>query len=55
MTWKLVRDENPNFVCKKCGSDELKYRIVDDDYGHEDFNYWCPICSASWWVEGSDA
>lgn len=55
MTWKLVKDENSTFVCRKCKSDKLNYRIVEDDDCHEDINYWCPNCGESWWVEGSDS
>lgn len=55
MTWELVKDKNPNFVCRKCGSNEkLNYRIVEDDECHEDINYWCEECGTSWWVEGGD-
>ena len=54
MTWNLVKNENPNFTCKKCRSDNLKYRIVEDDECHEDINYWCPDCGANWWVDGID-
>jgi predicted RNA-binding Zn-ribbon protein involved in translation (DUF1610 family) len=54
MTWEAVKDTNTNFKCKKCGSVNLKYRIVEDSDCHEDINYWCPDCNYSWWIEGSD-
>lgn len=53
--WKRVADENPEFRCKKCKSDNLKYRIVEDDECHEDINYWCPDCKYQWWVDGIDS
>lgn len=53
--WKDVKAENSSFVCRKCKSDNLKYRIPDNDGCYEDINYWCPDCNANWWVEGSDS
>jgi DNA-directed RNA polymerase subunit M/transcription elongation factor TFIIS len=55
MSWKPVKDENPNFPCRKCGSQDVNYRIVEDDDCHEDINYWCPTCGYSWWSEGCDS
>lgn len=52
--WKSVSAENSDFTCKKCGSHNLKYRIVEDSDCHEDINYWCPDCKYEWWVEGPD-
>lgn len=52
--WKLTRDEDPGFKCK-CGSNDVAYRTVDDDQGHEDYNYRCNACQRNWWVDGIDS
>lgn len=49
--WKSTKDENPDFKCRKCGSNEIQYYCSDGDY--EDYRYKCE-CGYSWWVEGSD-
>ena len=52
---RLVKDENPNFKCRKCGSnDTLTYRKWESSDGaHDDLYYECG-CGYSWWVEGAD-
>lgn len=52
---RLVKDENPNFKCRKCGSnDTLTYRKWESSDGaHDDLHYECG-CGYSWWVEGAD-
>jgi DNA-directed RNA polymerase subunit M/transcription elongation factor TFIIS len=53
--WKPTKDENPNFVCVKCKSNNIYYRYWEShDGAHEDINYHCHNCDRSWWVEGSD-
>jgi DNA-directed RNA polymerase subunit M/transcription elongation factor TFIIS len=54
--WKPTRAENPRFKCRKCGSDDVWYRVWDsDDGGFEDVEYECRGCGRKWWFEGSDA
>lgn len=50
--WKKTKDENPGFKCRECGSDDIDYRVIDDD--HEDIKYRCCGCKRTWIVEGSD-
>lgn len=53
--WKPTKDENPEFVCQECGSDDVRYRVWESsDGGHEDIRYQC-VCGRAWWVEGPDA
>ena len=52
---KPVKPENPNFKCRKCGSDDVWYERVDDDFGHEDLRYECHGCNRSWYVDGIDS
>lgn len=54
MTWKILEKQYSHFKCPKCGKNHIKYREVEDSYGHEDYNYWCQSCGYSWWGEGSD-
>lgn len=42
-------------ICPKCRKENLYYRVVDDDYGHEDINYWCPHCMYQYWIDGIDS
>lgn len=52
--WKKVPLES-EFKCRKCGSDDVEYRIVESyDGAHEDYNYHCNGCNRTWWAEGSD-
>lgn len=54
--FKPTKSENPNFKCRKCGSDDVWYRKWEaSDGGHEDILYKCLGCSRTWWFEGSDA
>jgi len=54
--WKPTKDENPNFVCTKCGSCEIVYREWESSCGgYDDVHYHCNGCGRDWWVEGSDA
>lgn len=52
--WKYTNLENPDFICRKCGSNNIRYRIVEDSSCHEDINYHCDNCNKDWWVEGAD-
>lgn len=52
--WKATKTENPNFRCSECKSNEIEYRIVEDQDCHEDIKYHCTNCDKSWWSEGSD-
>lgn len=52
--WKYTKLENPDFTCKRCGSNNIKYRVVEDYDCHEDINYHCEDCGKSWWIEGAD-
>lgn len=53
-TWKPTKEEAPNFVCRKCGSNDIWYRrCLCTDF--EDIEYVCHGCKRTWWVEGADA
>jgi DNA-directed RNA polymerase subunit M/transcription elongation factor TFIIS len=53
--WKPTKEENPNFKCQKCGSDDTWYYIWESSDGaHEDVRYKCDGCGRQWWIEGSD-
>jgi len=53
--WKPTKEENPDFKCRKCGSNDILYRIVkSSDEAYEDINYKCQNCGRSWWYESSD-
>ena len=52
--WKPTKTENPAFSCSKCKSNEILYRIPDNDGCYEDINYHCLNCNRYWWIEGSD-
>lgn len=53
--WKPTKVENPDFKCRKCGSDNIYYRIWDSSDGaHTDYKYECRECNRVWWFEGSD-
>jgi hypothetical protein len=55
-SWKPTRAENPGFCRRKCGSNDVYYRIWDSsDGGYVDFQYECRGCGREWWVEGADA
>ena len=54
--WKPTRAENPEFKCRKCGSDDVWYRVWDSSDGaYEDAAYECRGCGRKLWVEGADA
>lgn len=54
--WKPTKAENPNFKCRKCGSDDVEYDVEESDCGgFEDHHYRCKGCGCDWWVESSDA
>lgn len=42
--------------CPKCRKQGVLVRLVEDDAGHEDYQYRCqnPKCGHTWWTEGSD-
>ena len=50
--WETVPKERAK--CRHCGSNEVRYRLVQDDQGHEDANYQCQVCKKSWWIDGPD-
>jgi DNA-directed RNA polymerase subunit M/transcription elongation factor TFIIS len=51
--WRATKEETPNFVCRKCKSDNVWYRMCScEDY--EDIEYNCRSCGRRWWFEGSD-
>jgi len=53
--WKLTKTENPDYKCRKCGSNEIQYRDVESSCGgFDDIHYRCQ-CGHSWWYESSDA
>jgi hypothetical protein len=54
MTTTEWKDCETRWPCRKCGGDNVKYRIREDDEGHEDICYCCKSCRHTWWVEGSD-
>lgn len=54
LVWKYTKLENPDFKCKKCQSNNVKYRMIEDYLGHEDIHYICEDCKYDWWVEGID-
>lgn len=54
--WKPTKAENPDFYCRKCGSDDVWYKIWESACGgYEDIKYKCRGCKRAWWVEGPDA
>ena len=54
--WKPTKPENPAFKCRKCGSDDVWYRVWESSCGgYEDVHYECRSCKREWWVEGPDA
>lgn len=53
--WKPTKAENSKFKCRKCGSDDIEYRMWDSsDEAHTDVEYKCNGCGRGWWVEGPD-
>lgn len=42
------------YCCRRCDSENVFYRIVEDDECHEDVEYQCQECGFSWWIEGAD-
>ena len=52
--WTMVKDENPNYKCRKCSGDNVEYYAKSDD-DHGDIHYMCKDCKAEWWYEGPDA
>jgi DNA-directed RNA polymerase subunit M/transcription elongation factor TFIIS len=54
--WKPTKAEAPDFRCRKCGSDDVRYRTWESSCGgYEDCQYHCRGCDRKWWVEGADA
>lgn len=53
--WKPTKPENPAFVCRICGSDDVWYRKWEDWEEHLDLHYECRGCKRTWWYEGPDA
>lgn len=49
--WKSA----PETTCPKCKEKRVKVRKVDDDEGHEDYNFRCMICKHDWWIDGIDS
>lgn len=48
--WKLKAD-NPAFLCRKCGSDNVWYRVWYSVCGdHSDTIYECHNCNRTWCV-----
>lgn len=46
-----------NAPCRKCGEKfciEVR-KCKSSCGGHEDLNYRCTSCGASWWIDGPDA
>ena len=53
--WHSTKEVNPNFKCRKCGSNDILYREVESfDGAYDDYNYVCQNCGHDWWVESSD-
>jgi transposase-like protein len=52
--WKDTKSENPNFTCPRCLSNNVKYKLVEDFAGHEDYRYHCDNCNRDWTVDGAD-
>lgn len=51
--WKPTKSEAPHFICIKCKSDDVWYRIWESpDGAHTDYHYNCHGCNRDWWVEG---
>lgn len=43
-------------ACRNCGGNEgTYYRIIEDDEGHEDFQYYCDSCETTWYIDGIDS
>lgn len=54
--WKPTKEENPDFKCRKCGSNNIWYRRWESSCGgFDDIEYKCRSCERHWWVEGPDA
>lgn len=54
--WTPCKVDNPDFKCRICGSDEVRYRTWDSSDGaYTDYQYECKGCERTWWVEGADA
>ena len=53
--WKPTKPENPKFVCRVCGSDDVWYRKWEDSECHQDLHYHCRGCGRKWWFEGIDS
>jgi DNA-directed RNA polymerase subunit M/transcription elongation factor TFIIS len=51
--YKPVKTENPNFVCKKCGTNNLLFYNDDDttyDGAYDIIRYQCDNCNYNWKV-----
>lgn len=54
--WKPTKVDNPDFKCRKCGSDDIWYRNWESSDGaYDDVKYECRGCKRVWWVESSDS
>lgn len=54
--WKPTKAENPDFKCRKCGSDDIWYRKWESSDGaYDDVKYECRGCKRTWWIESSDS
>lgn len=54
--WKLTKPENPTFVDRKCGSDDVVYRKRESYCGGYDYiDYKCRNCGRTWTAEGADS
>lgn len=53
--WRPTKATNPDFKCRKCGSDDIWFREWESSCGgYDDIKYECRGCSRVWWVESSD-
>lgn len=53
--WKKVETPKNDFVCKKCKSTNLVYRIKESFCGsYDDIQYHCEDCNHYWIAEGID-
>ena len=47
-SWKLTKEENPDFKCRNCESNNISYRNWESSDGaHEDLEYICHGCVGS--------
>jgi hypothetical protein len=54
--WKSCHDEGSSYICRKCRSLDVWYRIFESSCGgFADEKYICRTCKAEWWIDGVDA